>query len=68
MPFKSKDVHGDPLFSFMSTDHRRVTSYPIPHAASGSDKGLGSHPCRSTTLEPVAQAPTTDKGDINMIY
>ena len=45
-----------------SIGHLSVTSQTLPHAASGSDKGLREPAHPPTTRDPVAQAPTTDKG------
>ena len=43
-------------------DRLSVTSYPLPHAASGSDKGPVTTPSLPTTRDPVVQAPSTVQG------
>ena len=49
----------------LTIDHLSVTSHTLPHAASGSDKDLGEPVYPPTTRDPVAQAPTTVKGEYN---
>ena len=41
-----------------------VTSHTLPHTASGSYQGPVTQPSLPTTMDPVAQAPTTDQGEL----
>ena len=49
--------------SSAAIDRLSVTSHTLPHAASGSYQVPGTTHSPPTTRHPVAQVPTTVKGD-----